>query len=108
MKRIVIERSGGYRRLQIKKFSKPTPRSSLGKICGDKCTFLLKDGITRPLPEQANHLICGGDKELVNSTIENHTTAKLILQKNVRNCTIRSKGPVEDNGSRNRVEMIER
>lgn len=88
--------------------SKPTPRSSLGKICGSKCTFILRDGTTRPLPDQSNHLICGGDKELVHSTIENHTTAKLILQKNVSNCTIRSLGPVEDNGSRNKVEIIER
>ena len=88
--------------------SKPTPRSSLGKICGNKCQFVFKDGTTRPLPEQANYLICGGDQELTNSTIDNQTTAKLILMKNVRNCTIRSIGPVEDNGSRNKVEIIEK
>jgi len=28
MEKIVIERPGGYRRLEIKKFSKPTPRSN--------------------------------------------------------------------------------
>ena len=86
--------------------SKPTPRSSLGKICGTKCTFIIKDGTTRPLPEEANYLICGGDKELTDSTVDNQTTAKLILQKNVRNCTIYSKGPVEDNGSGNKVMQV--
>ncbi|MEP4077154.1 hypothetical protein [Haloferula sp.] len=88
--------------------SKPTPRSSLGKICGDRCKFIIKDGTTRPLPEEANYLICGGDKELVNSVIENHTTARLILKKNVRNCTIHSKGPVEDGGSGNKVKVLSR
>jgi hypothetical protein len=83
--------------------SMPTPRSSLGKICGDKCRFILRDGTTRPIPEQANFLICGGDKELTNSTIDNYTSAKLILEKNVRNCSITSAGPVEDKGSGNRV-----
>lgn len=84
--------------------SKPTLRSSLGKICGSKCRFIIRDGTTRPLPEEANYLHCGGDKELVDSTIENYTTAKLILHKNVRNCRVISVGPVEDNGSRNRIE----
>lgn len=86
--------------------SKPTPRSSLGKICGKKCKFVIKDGTTRSLPDEANYLICGGDKELSNSTIDNQTSAKLILQKNVRNCFIRSKGPVEDNGSGNKITVI--
>lgn len=86
--------------------SKPTPRSSLGKICGKNSKFIIREDLTQPLPEQANHLICGGDKELVNSTIENHSSAKLILQKNVRNCIIRSKGPVEDGGSGNRVMRL--
>ncbi|MFC7337591.1 hypothetical protein ACFQY0_10415 [Haloferula chungangensis] len=83
--------------------SKPTPRSSLGKICGKNCKFIIRDGTERPLPEEANYLICGGDKELVDSTIENHSSAKLILKKNVRNCIIRSNGPVEDEGKGNRV-----
>ena len=83
--------------------SRSTPRSSLGKICGRKCTFIIKDGTTRPLAEDTNYLNCGGDKELTDSTIDNQSSAKLILHKNVRNCTIRSKGPVEDNGSGNRV-----
>ena len=39
-----------------------TPRSSLGKICGDRCRFILRDGTTRPLPEAANFLVCGGDE----------------------------------------------
>ncbi|MEN8695486.1 MAG: hypothetical protein ACN4GG_11750 [Akkermansiaceae bacterium] len=88
------------------KGSDPTPRSSLGKICGKNCKFILHNGITRPLPEEANFLICGGDKELTNSTIENNTTAKLILERNVRNCTIRSLGPVEDKGSGNKIIQI--
>lgn len=86
--------------------SKPTPRSSLGKICGKNSKFVIREELTRPLPEQANYLICGGDKELVDSTVENHSSAKLILNKNVRNCIIRSKGPVEDGGSGNRVMTI--
>ena len=85
-----------------------TERSSLGKICGDGCEFILHDGLTRPLPEEANYLICGGDKELVDSTIVNHTSAKLVLEKNVRNCKIRSVGPVEDKGRGNRVEKMDK
>lgn len=88
--------------------SKPTPRSSLGKICGSKCDFIIKDGTTRPLPEEANFLICGGSKELVDSSIDNQTSAKLILEKNVRNCRITSAGPVEDKGSGNRVVIMRR
>ena len=88
--------------------SSATSRSSLGKICGNKCEFIFHDGLTRPLAKEANYLICGGDKELVDSTIVNHTSAKLILEKNVRNCTIRSVGPVEDKGKGNRVEEIVR
>ena len=32
----------------------PTARSGLGTICGRQCTFILRDGTTRPLPEEAN------------------------------------------------------
>ena len=85
-----------------------TPRSSLGKICGDHCQFVFRDGTTRLLPDVVNFLICGGDQELVSSTIENFTTAKLILKENVRNCTIKSVGAVEDHGSGNRVVVIRR
>ena len=88
------------------KGSQPTVRSGLGKICGKECRFIFHDGLTRPLPEQANFLICGGDKELTRSTIENNTTAKLILERNVKNCTIRSVGPVEDKGSGNRIIQL--
>ena len=90
------------------KGSSHTPRSSLGKICGDRCRFILHDGITIPLPENANYLICGGDKPLINSTIENHTSAKLILKKNVQGCTIRSLGPVEDEGKKNTITIIKK
>jgi hypothetical protein len=83
-----------------------TPRSSLGKICGDQCRFILRDGTTRPLPEKVNFLVCGGDKELVDSVIERHTGAKLILKKNVRNCTIKSVGPVEDQGAGHKIVVI--
>jgi len=87
--------------------SKPTPRSGLGIICGDECEFILRDGLERPLPEEANFLICGGRKKLVDSKIENFTTARLVLEKNVENCRIRSRGEVEDRGKGNRVEKIE-
>lgn len=80
-----------------------TPRSSLGKICGKDCRFILHDGLTTPLPEEVNYLTCGGDKALIDSTIENNTTARLILKKNVENCTIHSLGPVEDNGKNNTI-----
>lgn len=84
-----------------------TPRTSLGIITGKKCKFILRDGTTRPLPDEVNVLNCGGyRRELTNSTIENHTTAKLILNENVTNCHIRSIGPVEDNGKNNKITII--
>jgi len=84
----------------------PTPRTSLGAICGDNCTFIFHDGTTGPLPQQANHLSCGGRKELKNSTVLNYTSARLILNERVRNCTIKSVGPVEDRGKGNTVLRI--
>ncbi len=86
----------------------PTPRTSIGTICGIGCTFTLHDGTTRPLPERYNRLICGGKKKLENSRIVNHSRARLILMKNVRNCTVESLGPVEDNGRDNRIIQLER
>jgi hypothetical protein len=86
--------------------TKHTVRSSLGRICGEDCTFIFRDGTTRPLDEKVNFLVCGGTQPLTDSTVENHTTAKLILEENVKNCVIRSAGPVEDKGSGNRVETI--
>jgi hypothetical protein len=86
---------------------KPTPRTSLGKICGDHCTFIIRDGTTRPIPPKANRLLCGGRKGLTNSTVTNYTAAKLILNKRVRHCTIKSVGPVEDHGKHNTVIPIE-
>ena len=87
---------------------RPTARTSLGTICGHRCTFLLHDGTTRPLPPEVNRLYCGGKKALTDSSITNHTRARLILARNVRNCRIRSVGPVEDNGQQNTVFKIEK
>jgi len=85
-----------------------TSRASLGTICGEGCTFILHDGTTRSLPPAANRLVCGGKKPLTDSLVVNYTTAKLILEKNVRNCTIRTAGPVEDRGVNNRIFRIAR
>lgn len=85
---------------------KPTSRSSLGVICGDGCTFILHDGTTRPLSPEANRLTCGGKNKLTNSTVTNYTTAKLILNKNVHNCSIKSVGPVADHGKNNTIVRI--
>lgn len=91
---------------------KPTPRTNLGNICGERCTFILHDGTTRPLPKKYNVLRCGGRAmggrryPLVDSIIVNYTSAKLILERNVRNCTIMSVGPVVDGGKGNKVIML--
>jgi len=85
---------------------KLTSRSSLGVICGDACTFILHDGTTRPLPPEVNYLVCGQRFPLVNSSVTNETTAKLILNKNVSYCVIKSHGPVEDHGRNNTVVKI--
>ncbi len=84
----------------------PTARTSLGTICGDGCTFILHDGTTRPLPAKVNHLNCGGRHGLKNCTLTNYTSARLILNKRVANCTIKSVGPVEDNGKDNTITII--
>ncbi|MHC5054779.1 MAG: hypothetical protein ACYTKD_08680 [Planctomycetota bacterium] len=86
---------------------RPTAAASLGIIAGDRCTFILHDGTTRPLPEEANVLRCGGRKGLTNSTVTNYSTARLILNGRVRNCTIRSAGAVEDGGRGNTIIRIE-
>lgn len=85
----------------------PTPRTNLGVICGDRCTFILHDGTTRPLPPEANRLRCGGEKGLTDSTVKNYTTATLVLNERVRNCVVESVGPVEDHGKDNRVVRIQ-
>lgn len=85
-----------------------TSQSGLGVICGKKCTFIFRDTLKRPLPEEVNVVICGGKQELTDSTVENHTTAKLVLEANVRNCDIRSVGPVEDKGKGNRIVKLEK
>ena len=86
---------------------KPTPRTSLGTICGDNCTFIFHDGTTRPLPDKVDVLNCGGRKGLKDSTVTNYTTARLILNGRVRNCVIKSVGPVQDNGRNNTIIKIE-
>jgi hypothetical protein len=86
---------------------RPTRRTSLGSICGDHCTFILRDGTTRPLPPEVNRLNCGGRKGLTNSSVTNYTTAALILDRNVSHCVIKSAGPVEDRGKNNTVVRIE-
>jgi|GEM_PF-1437735 len=83
-----------------------TPSAGLGTICGDRCTFILHDGTTRPAPPSANRLVCGGRHGLTGSTVTNYTTATLVLERNVRDCRIRSVGPVEDRGERNEVTRI--
>lgn len=87
----------------------PTERSMLGYICGKSCTFVIRDGTTRPLPESANRLECGivrSKRPLVDSEVTNYTTATVLLNANVSNCTIRSLGPVEDHGQGNTVIRI--
>lgn len=85
---------------------RPTARTSLGTICGDNCTFVLHDGTTRPLPRKVNVLNCGDKHELKNSTVTNYTKARVILNKHVSNCVIKSVGPVENNGKDNTVIKI--
>jgi hypothetical protein len=83
-------------------------RASLGVICGDHCTFILRDGTTRPLPPEVNYLNCApGKMPLKDSTVTNYTKAKLILSRKVSNCVIKSVGPVEDHGKNNSVVIME-
>jgi hypothetical protein len=85
---------------------RPTTQSSLGTICGDRCTFIFHDGTTCPLPEEANRLQCGGKRGLTNSTVTNYTAAQLMLSERLRNCVINSVGPVEDRGRENSIIQI--
>ena len=82
---------------------KPTPRTSLGVICGERSGFVLHDGTTTKLRRSANVLTAGGRKPLKNSEVRNYTRAAIVLEKNVENCTIRSIGPVKDNGKNNTI-----
>ncbi|MDF7825463.1 hypothetical protein P4B35_15660 [Pontiellaceae bacterium B12227] len=84
-----------------------TERSGLGIISGDDCEFILHDGTTRPRPDAANRLQCGGKHGLKDSKVTNYTTATLVLGVNVQNCRIKSVGPVEDRGHDNRVSRID-
>ncbi|MGJ8723171.1 MAG: hypothetical protein ACSHYB_01330 [Roseibacillus sp.] len=87
--------------------AQPTPRTNLGTISGERCHFILKDGTTRPIPEEANVLVAGGPRrDLVKSVVENYTTAKIVLNENVRDCVIKSVGPVEDGGKGNEIIQL--
>ncbi|NNJ27567.1 right-handed parallel beta-helix repeat-containing protein [Alienimonas chondri] len=86
---------------------RPTPRTSLGTICGDACTFVLHDRTTRESAPETNVLLCGGRKPLRKSTISNYGRTQLVLKKNVEDCTIITAGEVVDEGQRNRVIRIE-
>ncbi len=89
---------------------KPTPRTSIGRICGDSCTFIFHDGTTRPIPEKYFVIYGEGFRKgqaLINCTIINETRAKLILGPNSRNCTVKSRGPVVDKGKGNKIVRLE-
>ena len=82
-------------------------QGSLGVITGDNCKFVVRDGTTRPLPPEANVLLCGQQRRpLTNSTIKNHTHAKLVLTRDVSNCRVESLGPVEDKGKDNTIVRL--
>jgi hypothetical protein len=84
---------GGYFRNVI---DKPYPQYRVTEneleVCNDNNTFLN----------------CGGRKGLKNSTVTNYTTARLILNERVRNCVIKSVGPVEGSGRENTIIKIKR
>ncbi|MGJ8677749.1 MAG: hypothetical protein ACSHX0_09550 [Akkermansiaceae bacterium] len=86
--------------------AEPTARTNLGIICGEQCHFTLREDLQRPLAEKVNFLTCGGRNKLVHSQIDNYTKAKLVLEKNVMNCTIQSIGPVEDKGGNNKIIQL--
>ncbi len=52
-------------------------------------------------------LSSGDKKGLTNSTVTNYTKARLILNERVRNCVLKSVGPVEDHGKQNTIIKIE-
>lgn len=84
--------------------SSPTASTGLGIIAGESCEFILRDGATKPLPEGKDRLYCGHKgRPLTRSKVTNHTTATLVLNKNVQGCRILSYGPVIDNGRQNTV-----
>ena len=83
-----------------------TPRSGLGKICGEKSTFIFHDGTTRRIPRKVFMLTAGGKQPLIDSTVTNYTTADIVLEKNVKNCTIRTAGRVIDRGQNNKIIKI--
>ena len=83
-----------------------TPRTGLGTICGEKSTFIFHDGTTRRIPSKAFMLTAGGKKPLIDSTVTNYTKADIVLEKNVKNCTIRTAGRVIDRGQNNKIIKI--
>ena len=83
---------------------RPTDR---GRLAGRECTFIFHKGGDRPLPQKVRRVRVGQDKPVIDSKLINHTCAKLILSEQVRNCTIKSVGPVEDRGQDNTVIRLE-
>lgn len=81
--------------------------TDFGRICGESTTFIFRKSGDRPLPEKVRRVRVGHDKPLIDSKVTNYTKARLHLSKRVRNCTIRSVGPVEDNGENNTVIHID-
>lgn len=81
--------------------------TDFGRICGKHTTFIFHKGGDVPLPEKILRIRAGDGKPLVDSKVTNYTRAKIILSDKVRNCTIRSMGPVEDNGRNNTVVRLD-
>ena len=84
-----------------------TKNSSLGTISGIDSTYILHDGTTKKLPRKVNILTCGGGKQVLkDSTVLNYTPGAIILEGNTSGNTIRSIGPVKDNGKNNTVVRL--
>ena len=80
--------------------------TDFGKICGKNTTFIFRKGGDRPLPEKVQRVRLGHGKPLVNSKVLNYTNATLKLTDKVRNCTIRSVGPVKGSGKNNDISRL--
>lgn len=81
--------------------------TDVGHLCGESSIFVLHADGERPLPEKVRRIRVGGKKPFVDSKLTNHTTAKVVLGNKVRNSTIESVGPVEDNGKNNTVVQLD-
>ena len=81
--------------------------TDLGRLAGRECTFTFHKGGDRPLPKKVQRVRVGQDKPVIDSELVNHTLAELTLSERVRNSTIQSVGPVEDNGQNNTVIRLD-